>query len=285
MNYQIWSTEEINILISKCLDGNFSYKMIGKILNRSSHSCQNKARQLKINNHFKSAKKYTVDLDFWIPNPISAYWAGFSAADASINKHSLNCYNYRLEIAHSDVCHLERFKKDAKCDNPIKTSIRRDKFLHSRLVVSEPKWIRDLESYYNIVTNKTLRLAPPNLNDEYLKFCYLIGYIDGDGTVHFEEKRQRLCINIVSASESIINWCHSLIYGKFKNSSLVKKENNVKFANGKYPFMSVNGLRAAVVFDYLCKFNLPKLKRKWEQPMVLEYVNKMKEKHPEFFVY
>jgi len=284
MNYQIWSTEETNLLISKCLEGNFSYKMIGKILNRSSHSCQNKAKQLKIYNSFKSAKKYTADLDFWIPNPISAYWAGFSAADASINKHSLNCYNYRLEIANSDICHLEQFKKDSQFNGPIKTSIRRNKFLHSRLVISEPKWIKDLEKYYNIVPNKTLRLAPPNLNDEYLNFCYLIGYIDGDGTVYFEEKRQRLCINIVSSSVDIINWCHSLIYDKFKNFSLVNKKNNIKLIDEKYPFMSVNGLRAAVVFDFLYKFDLPKLKRKWEQPLIHEYIQEVKKSHPKFFI-
>lgn len=284
MNYQIWSTEETNILISKCSSGNYSYSMIGKILNRSSHSCQNKARQLKINNSFKSAKKYTVNQDFWNPNPISAYWAGFSAADASINKHSLNCYNYRLEIANSDISHLEQFKKDAQYNGLIKTSIREDKFLHSRLVVSEPKWIKDLEKYYNILPNKTLRLAPPNLNDEYLNFCYLIGYIDGDGTIYFEKKRQRLCINIISSSKNIINWCHSLIYNKFRNFSLINKANTVRLVYKKYPFMSVNGVRAAVVFDYLSKFDVPKLQRKWNNPDILNYVNSIKSLYPQFFI-
>lgn len=284
MNYQIWSTEETNVLISKCLDGNFSYEMIGAILKRSSHSCQNKAKQLKINNTFKSAKKYTANLDFWIPNPISAYWAGFSAADASINKHSLNCYNYRLEIANSDICHLEQFKKDTQFNGPIKTSIRKDKFLHSRLVVSEPKWIKDLEKYYNIVPNKTLRLGPPNLNNEYLNFCYLIGYIDGDGTIYFDQNKKQLCIKAISISYDIIDWCHKLILNKFEKSCIRQKENKVKLHMSKYPYFAVEGLRAAVVFDYLYKFDLPKLKRKWEQPLIHKYIEQIKKSHSQFFI-
>jgi len=285
MNYKIWDDLEIKILKEKCFAGIYSYENIGKILNRSSHSCQNKAKQLKIKNPFKSTKKYSVNIDFWIPNPISCYWAGFSAADASINKHSLNCYNYRLEIANSDIQHLEQFKKDTEFDGPIKTSLRRNTFLHSRVIISEPKWIFDLQKYYNIIPNKTLRLGPPNLNDEYLKFCYLIGYIDGDGCINFDQKRNRLTIKIISSSFHSISWCHDLIYNKFKNASLTKKTNNYRLSSYGYPSLDVNGLRAAVIFDYLSKFDLPKLKRKWQQPLVLEYINEMKKKYSEFFIY
>jgi hypothetical protein len=284
MNYQLWTDSEINILKEKCSTGIYSYKDIGNFLNRSSHSCQNKAKQLKIKNPFKSAKKYNVNIDFWIPNAISCYWAGFSAADASISKHSLNCYNYRLEIANSDIEHLERFKKDTGFDGPIKTSLRRDTFLHSRVVISEPKWITDLQKYYNIIPNKTLRLAPPNLNDEYLKFCYLIGYIDGDGCINFNQKRNRLTIKIISSSSRNISWCHSLIYNKFNHASLTKKTNNFRLSSYGYPSLDVNGIRAAVVFDFLYKFNLPKLSRKWNRPEIHEYVNKMKALYPQLFI-
>jgi hypothetical protein len=284
MNYKIWSDYEVQILKEKCSTGNYSYSMIGKLLDRDYISCQNKAKQLKINNPFKSAKKYTTNLDFWNPNPISAYWAGFSAADASINKHSLNCYNYRLEIANSDISHLEQFKKDAQYNGPIKTCVRRDKFLHSRLVVSEPKWIKDLEKYYNIVPNKTLRLAPPNLNNEYLNFCYLIGYIDGDGTIFFDKNKNTLTIRIVSGSQDIIEWCHKLLFLKFENSYLRKKKNKVNLSVKKYPVLNIGGIRAAVIFDFLSKFDVPKLQRKWNNPDILNYVNSIKSLHPQFFI-
>lgn len=284
MNYKIWSADEIQILKDKCSTGNYSYAMIGELLNRDSVSCQNKAKQLKINNPFKSAKKYTVNKDFWIPNSASCYWAGFSAADASINKHSLNCYNYRLEIANSDIEHLEQFKKDIQFNGPIKTSLRCDKFLHSRVVISEPKWISDLQKYYNIVPNKTSRLGPPDLIDEHLKFCYLIGYIDGDGSVFFDEKRNRLSIKIISSSEEIISWCHDLIYSKFEKYSLINKKNNYRLSTYNYPILDVNGLRAAVLFDYLIKFNVPKLNRKWNQPKINLFIKNMKILHPAFFI-
>lgn len=284
MNYKLWTDSEINILKEKCSTGIYSYKDIGKFLNRSSDSCQNKAKQLKIKNPFKSAKKYNVDINFWIPNAISCYWAGFSAADASINKHSLNCYNYRLEIANSDIEHLEQFKKDAGFDGPIKTSLRDGAFLHSRVVISEPKWIFDLQKYYNIIPNKTLRLAPPNLNDEYLKFCYLIGYIDGDGCIFFDKKRNILAFRVISSSIFIIEWLHKIIFDKFLNCSLRNKKNSIFCSLNKYPVFSINGIRAAVVFDFLYKFNLPKLNRKWNRPEIHEYVNKMKTLYPQLFI-
>lgn len=284
MNYKLWSNQEIEILKEKCLTGNYSYAIIGQLLNRDSVSCQNKAKQLKIKNSFKSAKKYTVNEYFWKPNPVSCYWAGFSAADASINKHSLNCYNYRLELSNSDANHLERFKKDCKFSGPIKTSLRCNKFLHSRVVISEPQWIIDLKKYYNIISNKTLRLAPPNLENEYLKFCYLIGYIDGDGTIHLDEKRNRLSIKMISSSQEIISWCHDLIYSKFKKNSLTNKKNNHRLSTHGYPTLDVNGLRAAVLLDYLIKFDVPKLNRKWNQPKINLYIEKMKNLYPSFFI-
>lgn len=284
MNHKTWSIEEINILKNKCLLGCFSYHEIGKILNRSSHSCQNKAKQLKIKNFFKSAKKYDVNKDFWIPNPVSCYWAGFSAADASINKHSSNCYNYRLELSNLDVDHIKQFKNDCNYTGPVKTSVRKNKFIYSRIVVSEPQWVNDLKLYYNIVPNKTLRLSPPNFDDEYLKLCYLIGYIDGDGSICFDKKRNRLIFRIVSSSPDIINWCHKLIMEKFEVFCLKRKENNINLRDGKYSYLTVNGLRAAVLFNFLSKFDLPKLKRKWIQPCVDEYIKNMKISYPEFFV-
>jgi hypothetical protein len=284
MNYKLWSDQEIEILKEKCLTGNYSYAIIGQLLNRDSVSCQNKAKQLKIKNSFKSAKKYTVNEYFWKPNPVSCYWAGFSAADASINKHSLNCYNYRLEIANCDINHLQQFKKDCSFNGPIKTTLRSNKFLHSRVVVCEPQWVVDLQKYYNIIPNKTLRLAPPNLENEYLKFCYLIGYIDGDGCIYFNKKRNVLIIKIISSSQEIISWCHNLIYSKFEKNTIKNKKNNHRLSTHGYPTLDVNGLRAAVLLDYLIKFDVPKLNRKWNQPKINLYIEKMKNLYPSFFI-
>ncbi len=66
MNYKLWSNQEIEILKEKCLIGNYSYAIIGQLLNRDSVSCRNKAKQLKIKNYFKSAKKYTVNKYFCV---------------------------------------------------------------------------------------------------------------------------------------------------------------------------------------------------------------------------
>jgi hypothetical protein len=283
MNRRGWTIQEESVLAEKCEEGKSNYKAIGELLNRTGDSCQLKARRIGANNLYKSGKRYEVNKDFWKPGPISAYWAGFSAADASISKSSLNCYAYRLEISTKDESHLYKLKEDCNFTGPIKRSLRRGQYLHSRVLVSEPRWTEDLAKYWNIVPNKTKRLAPPNLESEYLKFCYLIGYLDGDGTIFFDKKRNRLAMKFLSDSSHIIDWCHDLIFTKFANAQLRNRVNRPRLSTGGYPSFDINGIRAAVVFDNLNKFDLPKLERKWGNPDVLNFVNDCKTKHSDLF--
>lgn len=282
-SYKLWTPQEDAVLIEKTATGKFSYEMTGKLLGRSLHSCQNRAKILGLRNLYKGGSKYSVDENFWKPNPISAYWAGFSAADASIRKHSLNCFQYRLELSSEDRHHLFTLKSQCNFTGPIAESLRENKFLHSRILISCPQWTHDLEKYYNIIPNKTKRLAPPNLTDEYLKFCYLIGYLDGDGTISLNKKEDFLTIRFLSCSPDIINWCHEFLMSKFENVYLRKKTKKVCLSMGLYPNCTFSGIRAVAIFDYLSKFDLPKLDRKWKQPKVLKYVSAQKLKYPQFF--
>ena len=278
-----WTIREEQVLEQKCSEGK-GYKEIGKLLNRSSDSCQNKARGLNIKSLYKPGKKYDVNKDFWKPNDISAYWAGFSAADASIQKHSANCYHYKLEISTRDENHLELLKRQCDYTGPIHRSLREEKFWHSRIIISEPQWTKDLEKYYNIIPNKTLKLMPPNLESEYLKYCYLIGYLDGDGTIFLNKTNNNgLTIKVVSGSMDIIQWLHKLIYDRFEHCSIRTVRNYPRLSTYGYPTFDVNGVRAAVVFDYLSKFDVPKMDRKWKDPDVLNFVSQTKEKYPQFF--
>lgn len=283
LNYKLWTPEEDKLLIEKISTGKFSYSTVGKLLNRSSDSCQGRARAIGLKNKFKGPLKYSVNEDFWKPNPTSAYWAGFSAADASIQKHSTNCYHYRLEISQEDENHLATLKNQCKFTGPICQSLRDNKFTHSRIVISCPQWTNDLKEYYNIVPNKSKRLAPPNLTDEYLKFCYLIGYIDGDGTISLNKKENSLTIRFLSCSGEIINWCYEFLMSKFEHIYLRRKSKKVGLSLGLYPYCAFHGIRAVAIFDFLSKFDVPKLNRKWQQPRILKYIEEQKAKFPQIF--
>src|SRR5690606_13503507 len=44
-------------------------------------------------------------------------------------------------------------------------------------------WFDDLYKFWNILPNKTLYLNPPNITDLNLCLSYIIGLIDGDGSI------------------------------------------------------------------------------------------------------
>jgi len=294
-NYKFWTYQEEEKLKELVLTGKYSFKEIGKILKRSGLSCQDHSVSMGLTNTFKF-RKYTVNEAFWsIPNKINAYYSGFSAADASIYCADSGYCTYRIEIGEIDKFHLERFKKYTNWTGPISINSRNDKEKYKNKTVSlqvcSKNWANDLRKIFNLVPRKTKVLALPNL-PESLLWCWLCGYIDGDGTIFLSKDDKRFCINFVSASEGIINSISQLLTFHFKDNCQ-RLHNNVnkkqfcqpkKLKHANAYLLTVNGLRAAVLFDYLSQIqNLPKLDRKWMQQRVLEYVGGLKVRFPRLF--
>lgn len=295
-DYRFWTQEEELQLEKLVITGKYSFKDIGKIMNRSGQSCQDHSRILGFSNVYKF-RKYTVDENFWsVPNRINSYYSGFSSADASIMCAASGYCTFRIEIGEIDRLHLEKFKEYTNWTGPIFVSNRKNKEKYKNntvsLCVCSKNWANDLNNIFNIVPRKTKILSLPNL-DISLIWCWLTGYICGDGTIHLSKDGKRFCINFVSASKIIIDSISQLIKENFKNNCQVLYNNpgatkqfctpkKLKHANAY--FLAVTGTRAAVLFDYLSQIQgLPKLDRKWLQPKVLEYVAGLKFKFPHLF--
>lgn len=297
-NYKFWTQEEEEKLKSLVSTGKLSFKEIGVQMNRTAQSCQDHSSLMGLNNIYKFSK-YDFDENFWsFPNKINTYYSGFSSADASIMCAKSGYCTYRLELGEIDRKHLETFRKYIHFNGPISISNRANKEKYKNntisLCICSKKWAKDLNDIFNIVPRKTKILSLPNLPISLI-WCWLCGYIDGDGTIHLSKDGSKFCINFVSVSEIIINSISELIKEKFSNSCqrlhgkgingqrkgfcTVKK---LKHANAY--FVSVTGTRAAVLFDYLSQIQgLPRLERKWNQPKVLEYINNLKQKFPDLF--
>jgi hypothetical protein len=278
--YKYWKESEDLELERLASHGKFSYKTIAQKLNRTAFSCQSRATVLGIHNKYLSGKKYTVDENFWsVPNPINCYWAGFSSADANIDIRK-GCA-YRLEISSKDFSHLQRLKSDCKFSGPIlKYLPRKGGHGSVKLQVNAQSWIKDLQKNFNVVTNKTKRLSPPNVYDDYLLFCWLIGYTDGDGCICLSNRR-RLSISYTSSSFVIIEWIKSFVDKHF-SQKLKNKANHITTSQ-KYHSFVISGIRAAVIIDYLGQYPVPKLARKWSNPKILQFINTYKLKYPSFF--
>lgn len=237
-------------------------------------------------------RKYSFDENFWAePNLINSYWGGFMATDGNIAKSGV-----RILLAAKDVGHLEKFKKDCKTENPIRIFKKSGGFAKSAgdfccvSVNTNGRWHKDLENNFSVIPNKTIVLEPPKLENINLKLAYLKGYIDGDGSICFANRknaRKELVVSICGASLPMIEWIKkeidSITDGKGQSNKnrkirIIKKEGYRDFYSyGK------SGLKAAVLFDYLSKLPTPVLARKWLKPEVLDYIAQKKLEFPQYF--
>lgn len=300
-NYKYWTQQEEQRLKELVEIGKYSFKEIGNKLNRSGQSCQDHSRIMGLNSKF-IRRKYTNDINFWTqPNLLNCYWAGMSAADCNIKKCGVNnSYSYCLSLALSDKCHIEQFKNDIKYDGiiseehrykPEPNGSKKIKLYHTATIrINDKKWGEDLEKNFNIVPNKTKRLAPPNLNDDILKLSYYLGYTDGDGCICLVNRKsvntRELVFRFTSCSFNIINWLKELIDRLFPKELYARRNKTTKIStseNGKYHSFTIIGMRALVLYNYLKDFPVPKMQRKWFRKEVLDFLEENKRLYPQYF--
>jgi hypothetical protein len=283
-NQKIWTEGEISILRAEALNGNLSYSKIGKLLNRSKASVKGKAVQLGIKSNHVHKGIYTKDEAFWDePNMVNCYYAGIAASDGCV-MWEYNMFAWALQ--EGDVKYLERFKEITKYTGKIgfqeKCGFGRKKsrqhYLH---ICGAKKWNEALFKNFNIIPQKAKRLEPPNLKNDLLKCCFLIGALDGDGSICFTDKTTTICIT--SSSLAVITWIQSFIAKNFdintRNQPMAKvtrkSENCYRFG--------VNNIKAIKLFEFLRKINVPKFERKWHSEEVEKAMEEYRTKYPEIF--
>jgi hypothetical protein len=135
-----------------------------------------KLKKLISANKWATAKPTVSNSDvFSEVTELSAYWAGFIAADGCITNDTVKiCLNY------DDLCHLEKFKNFVGSTHKISTNT--DKYYRCEISFKNPTIINDLKNIYNITERKSLTYELPDIPENYFSH-YLRGYFDGDGCI------------------------------------------------------------------------------------------------------
>ena len=158
-------------------------------------------------NSFNS-RKYSLNEDVFekIDTEEKAYWLGFMYADGCVHKSS----NYvSLSLSVVDISHLEKFKHFLSFDGPIHTYSKKVGADYSRITLSSKK-IKDDLVKHGCVELKTTILTFPEI-DESLKYHFIRGYFDGDGSITYVKTQQqykfRLCgtDEFLSSVKNILN--------------------------------------------------------------------------------
>jgi hypothetical protein len=118
----------------------------------------------------------------------SFYWAGFLAADGSLQKRK-HSKILKLTLSEKDLSHLEKFKFFIQSNNPIKkytikpTSLVKSVNYCVEIQIVSNKIYDDL-SRFNIVPNKTKTYEFPEwMIGHDLINHFMRGYFDGDGCI------------------------------------------------------------------------------------------------------
>ena len=223
---------------------------------------------------------------FWdVPNLINSYYAGFLSADGCVLvDDKQNPKAISIKISTADECIIDDFIKQINFEGKKLHHLERTPMVILNLhCIENPA--QKLKDFYNIIPQKTYRLGPSNLPNNILNLAFIIGYIDGDGSCEvgldrLNKKYPR--ISFTSCSLKVLEWIKVVIDRTFPNP------------NNKHPKISktktncyryyICGLRAGIIYNYLRKFPIFKLARKWDNPEVLAYIAEKKAQYPEYFI-
>lgn len=227
-----FTDEQINTIKNLYLNENQTLKNIGAMFGVSKGVISRIIKEnLPSDLIRKTTHKYKADYNIFetIDTPEKAYWLGFIAADGCVFVRDKNA-SIIINIHEKDVEHLEKFKKFVKSDAKIVHHIQTEGFSNNtpmvKFTLNSVKMAQDLINK-GVVPKKSLILKPPNIEEEFY-LPYILGYFDGDGSIHQFNNNREFGISIQGTKE-ILEWILSVL--NQPNTSLEKR-----YADGKNSF-------------------------------------------------
>lgn len=214
------------------------------------------------NSHLRGV--YKVNSKFFNkPNLNNSYWAGFIAADGNIRRETV----LRIKLSTRERGHLDIFSKQLAFGGKIHTYEQRSKkgtyADYVEMSFASKEICDDLNKHWNIVARKTYDYCMPKIQDKGLLDAFIVGYIDGDGTVEYYRKKRGI------ASLSMIVVGRMCVLEVFKSrfeeilsdtSPNITKEGSSKQLHR----LGVSGKKAVKLYKHFQSIAVPKLKRKWD---------------------
>jgi hypothetical protein len=260
---EVWTDEELQIVkdnYGKLPQAEFKEQAL---LNRTWIAIKHKAHEYNLDGTSQQLNtKYSHNTNYFTaPSQDSAYWAGFIAADGCIGKK----WNLlTIGLARADRDHLSTFQNNIDYTGRVYdySAITNGVICYSsHLYISGAQQIvYDLNMHYNITPKKSLTLQPPNITDEDLIKCFMVGYIDGDGCIDKTVGELRLSI---MGTKPMMVWMKDKIDSWYPTTYANRQFNISK--RGNIYQIRVAGKRAVTILTDLSTYNLPVLRRKWDK--------------------
>jgi DNA-binding transcriptional regulator WhiA len=167
-----------------------------------------------------------------------------------------------------DLEHIEKFKTFLNYSGNIETKkpakISHQNFFYIRVSLYQ-NTIFDLEHNFNIVEKKSLLLQPPNIVDTELIKAFIIGYIDGDGSIFQKTDRNyKYVVLSICGTQEMLTWMYDFFNKEyFKRESKLPKPNlKSKIGKNTWEYI-ITGRKALIILNDFRLINTTKLCRKW----------------------
>jgi len=184
-------------------------QVIANALGRSIGSVRQRANRLGI--RFYTKEKNTQyqknHMFFDQPSMENCYIAGLIASDGWIRPVSSDkpINQVGISVAKKDIAILKKLKKKVGYTGPIR-EYEVDGMPQAELRINGvPQWIEDLDEHWGIKPQKSLTISkPPNQLDRLNQLAYLVGLIEGDGSIRINNKT--LEITYATGSKDFAYW-------------------------------------------------------------------------------
>jgi hypothetical protein len=249
-----WTKKEEAVIVKNY--GKSTYAQIAVMLpERTWMAVRHRARLLGLTGRSNLGRRYSADRGFFsTPNILNSYWAGFLAADGNVLRRRLS-----LGLALKDGTHVERLREALGYTGKI---YRGHKVI--RIQITCPCMVMDLQRNFNITEKKSLTLRPPPLTNEALVRAFIVGVIDGDGSITMETKRGKYLHPRITVygTLALLQWIRQYFdlwvpaHGR-KPAAVHKRP------TGELYSYRVTAGRANAIGHILLSVDVPRLARKW----------------------
>ena len=200
---------------------------------------------------------------FDVPTKDNCYWAGFIAADGCIVRPT----GLSLQLAIKDIALLHQLGKTLEWKGQVReyerwTSNKRRKMRIAVLAVSSKALVQALYRNFSITPRKSLTLQPPSIQDPDLVKAFILGYIDGDGSIGIWGKTRSPTLKVLGTRE-LLDWVSTHFNTFCPAKKLAAPRKKGAGYEGNQWVYCVSGKRAIDLVRFLRTGSVQGLDRKW----------------------
>lgn len=262
-----WSENELEVLRSSY--GQVSYPCFRYLLpNRTTPAIHAMAKTLGLKADLSLSasirrtgfRAYSLNYDYFAkPTNENCYWGGFIAADGCIARKPTP--RISIGLSKKDHEHLVRFAKCIEFSGPIfdrQVKLLGNIFPCSQICISvQQSTLDDLYNWFSVIERKSLVLQPPNLKLIEHVAPFIVGYIDGNGSIGYSKRDRSFRLGI-RGSLAILTWVKCC----FDEWCPSKKMAGIGTSDG-YPKYQLSGHRLMRIVAILTAHSPIMLSRKW----------------------